>query len=34
MTTDDIRYARNGDIHIVYDVRDAGGGTDVVLIRT
>jgi len=31
---DDIRYARNGDIHIAYEVRGARGGTDVVLIRT
>jgi class 3 adenylate cyclase len=34
MVTDDIRYARNGDIHIAYDVIGEGGGTDVVLIRT
>ena len=34
MVTDDIRYARNGDIHIAYDVMGEGGGTDVVLIRT
>ena len=34
MVTDDIRYARNGDIHIAYDLMGEGGGTDVVLIRT
>ena len=34
MTTDDIRYAKNGDIHIAYEMRGHGGGTDVVLIRT
>ena len=34
MVTDDIRYAKNGDIHIAYDLMGEGGGTDVVLIRT
>jgi class 3 adenylate cyclase len=34
MNADDIRYARNGDIHIAYEVLGAGGGVDVVLIRT
>ncbi len=34
MSDDDIRYARNGDIHIAYEVSGQRGGVDVVLIRT
>jgi len=32
--TDDIRYAKNGDVHIAYETLGRGGGIDVVLIRT
>jgi len=32
--TDDIRYAKNGDVHIAYEALGRGGGIDVVLIRT
>ena len=34
MTIDDIRYAKNGDVHLAYEVLGAGGGVDLVLIRT
>ncbi len=34
MPDDDIRYARNGDVHIAYEVRGEAGGVDLVLIRT
>ena len=34
MTTDDIRYARNGEVHIAYEMLGQGRGIDVVLIRT
>ena len=34
MPDDDIRYAKNGDVHIAYEVLGRGGGVDVVLIRT
>jgi class 3 adenylate cyclase len=34
MTTDDIRYAKNGDVHLAYEVLGAGNGVDLVLIRT
>ena len=33
MLDDGIRYARNGDIHLAYEVVGPGGGADVVLIR-
>jgi class 3 adenylate cyclase len=33
MLDDGIRYARNGDIHLAYEVIGAGGGDDIVLIR-
>ena len=33
MLDDGIRYARNGDIHLAYEVSGPGGGDDVVLIR-
>jgi class 3 adenylate cyclase len=31
---DDIRYAKNGDVHIAYEVLGTGGGIDLLLIRT
>jgi hypothetical protein len=34
MTGDDLRYARNGEIHVAYEVLGLGGGVDVVLSRT
>ena len=34
MPHDDIRYAKNGDVHIAYEVLGSGGGADVVCIRT
>jgi len=33
MLDDGIRYAKNGDIHLAYEVVGPGGGADVVLIR-
>ena len=30
----EIRYARNGDLHIAYEVLGQSGGVDLVLIRT
>jgi pimeloyl-ACP methyl ester carboxylesterase len=34
MPHDDIRYAKNGDVHIAYEVLGSGGGVDVLCIRT
>ncbi len=34
MPYDDIRYARNGDVHIAYEVIGDDAGVDLVLIRT
>jgi class 3 adenylate cyclase len=34
MRDDDVRYAKNGDVHIAYELREQGGGVDLVLIRT
>ena len=34
MRDDDIRYAKNGDVHIAYEVLGSGGGVDVLCIRT
>jgi class 3 adenylate cyclase len=34
MAVDDIRYARNGEVHLAYEVLGDAGGVDVVLIRT
>ncbi|HEU0335399.1 MAG TPA: adenylate/guanylate cyclase domain-containing protein [Gaiellaceae bacterium] len=34
MRDDDIRYAKNGDVHLAYELHEQGGGVDLVLIRT
>jgi class 3 adenylate cyclase len=34
MPIDDIRYARNGEVHVAYEVLGDDGGVDLVLIRT
>ncbi len=34
MPIDDIRYARNGEVHVAYEVRGNADGVDLVLIRT
>ena len=34
MRDDDVRYAKNGDVHIAYELHERTGGVDLVLIRT